>query len=70
MKDLREVLLTGSSDPVLDFKFIAADLGISKATFHRSVRPKLPVVQLSPRRLGCRKSDYEAWKAHLAPAAA
>ena len=40
-----------------------SDLGISHATFHRGPRRQLPVVQISDRRLGVRRSDYEAWKA-------
>jgi hypothetical protein len=50
-------------DPVLSFGFLIADLGCSKSTFHRGPRHELPVVQISPRRLGVRKSDFDRWKA-------
>jgi hypothetical protein len=50
-------------DPVLSFNFLIADLGCSKSTFHRGPRRELPVVQISTRRLGVRKSDFERWKA-------
>jgi hypothetical protein len=63
MSSLRETMLEGAADPVLPFSFIKADLGVSHATFHRSVRHELPVVQISDRRLGVRRSDYEKWKA-------
>jgi predicted DNA-binding transcriptional regulator AlpA len=63
MSGLRETLLAGAADPVLSFEFIKADLGISRATFHRGPRRQLPVVRISDRRLGVRRSDYEAWKA-------
>ena len=63
MSDLRDTMLAGSADPVLTFEYIEADLGISHATFHRGPRRQLPVVQISDRRLGVRRSDYEAWKA-------
>ena len=63
MSDLRDTMLAGSADPVLTFEYIKADLGISHATFHRGPRRQLPVVQISDRRLGVRRSDYEAWKA-------
>lgn len=62
-RELRDVELARSGDPVLSFEFIKADLGIAHATFHRGPRRELPVVRLSARRLGVRRSDYEAWKA-------
>jgi hypothetical protein len=62
-RELRDSILAGSGDPVLSFDYIKADLGISHATFHRGPRRQLPVVQISDRRLGVRRSDYEAWKA-------
>jgi hypothetical protein len=49
-------------DPILDFEFIKSDLGISHATWHRGPRQELPVVRISARRLGVRRSDYLAWK--------
>jgi hypothetical protein len=57
-----ELLASAAPDPVLDFAYIQADLGISKATFHRGPRHEMPVVRLSARRFGVRRSDYEAWK--------
>ena len=62
MTELREALLNGAADPILDFDFIKADLGISHATFHRGPRQELPIVRISARRLGVRRSDYFAWK--------
>ena len=56
-------IVPGEPDPVLAFDYLIADLGCSKATFHRGPRHELPVVQISPRRLGVRRSDYERWKA-------
>lgn len=63
MSELRDTMLAGASDPVLTFEFIKRDLGIAHATFHRGPRHELPVIQISARRLGVRRSDYEAWKA-------
>ena len=71
MKTERDDLLNAIlPDPVLTFDYITADLGVSKATFNRSIRHKLPVVQLSPRRLGCLQSKYYEFKAALAEGAA
>lgn len=53
------------ADPVLTFGYIRGDLGCSYTTFFRVIRPQLPVVQISPRRLGVRKSDYETFKQSL-----
>ena len=51
MTVLREELLASTTpDPVLDFAYIQADLGISKATFHRGPRHEVPVVRMSARR--------------------
>jgi hypothetical protein len=50
-------------DPILSFEYIVEDLGISRATFHRVWRHMLPVVEISERRRGVRRSDYEAAKA-------
>ena len=58
-----EVFTHFEPDPVLTFDHLIADLGCSKATFHRGPRQELPVVRISERRLGVRKSDYERWKA-------
>ena len=51
------------ADPVLDFNYIIADLGVSRPTFFRHVRPTLDVMQVSPGRLGVLASTYRAWKA-------
>ena len=59
---LRDTMLEGAADPVLTFAFIKADLGVSHATFYRSLRHKLPVVQISDRRFGVFRSNYEKWK--------
>ena len=55
-------------DPVLSIAEIAMLLGVSIATVRRGIRagcgPR--VVQLSPRRIGVRQSDFEAHlEAHL-----
>ena len=59
---VRDAVLAVTSDPVLTFEYIKGDLGISHASFFRSVRHELPIMQISPRRFGVRRSDYEAWK--------
>ena len=59
---VRDATLAATADPVLGFEFVKADLGISHATFFRTVRHQLPIIQLSTRRFGVRKSDYEMWK--------
>jgi len=51
------------NDPVLSFAECAADYGVSLATFKRSILPELPVVDISDRRKGVRRSDHEARKA-------
>jgi predicted DNA-binding transcriptional regulator AlpA len=56
-------LFPSEPDPVLPFEYLISDLGCSKATFHRGPRHELPVLQISQRRLGVRRSDYEKWKA-------
>ena len=52
-----------NADPVLSFAYIQSDLGICRGTFFRHVRHFLPIMRISKRRLGVRKSDYENWKA-------
>ena len=59
---LRDATLAVTADPVLGFEFVKTDLGISHATFFRTIRHQLPTIQLSTRRFGVRKSDYDAWK--------
>lgn len=53
---------TENPDPILSPDQMAADAGISRATWVRRWRPVLPVIQLSPRRIGVRRS---AWLAAL-----
>lgn len=48
-------------DRVLTFAECQRRLGVSKATFHRSLRRKLPVVRLSDRRFGVRESALQRW---------
>ena len=54
---------SGGDDPLLSFKEIVADLGCSRATFHRTIRHQLATVRISAKRLGVRRSVYDAWKA-------
>jgi hypothetical protein len=58
-----EILARDDTDPVLSFAYCAADYGVSLATFKRSILPDLPVVEISDRRKGVRRSDHEARKA-------
>jgi hypothetical protein len=55
---------------IWSFGEIIADLGISKATFHRSVKKSLKVVHISERRLGVREDDYLAFLEQRASRAA
>lgn len=48
-------------DRVLSFAECQHRLGVSKATFWRNFRHKLPVVQLSERRFGVRESALRRW---------
>lgn len=66
----REDLLAASADPVLSFDYIKTDLGVSHATFYRHIRPKLEVVEISPRRRGVRSSFYRQLKERLSTAPA
>ena len=50
-------------DPVLSPEQMASDAGISRATWFRNWRRKLPIVWVSQRRVGCRQS---AWRRALA----
>jgi hypothetical protein len=56
------VLARADADPLLSYAECAADLGVSLATFRRSVLPDLPVVEISARRRGIRRSALEARK--------
>jgi hypothetical protein len=57
------ILARDDTDPVLSFAEVAADYGVSLATFKRSILPDLPVVEITDRRRGIRRSDHEARKA-------
>ena len=56
------ILARDDTDPVLSFAYCAADYGVSFATFKRSILPDLPVVEITDRRRGIRRSDHEARK--------
>jgi hypothetical protein len=49
-----------AEDPILSPQEMADDAGISEATWYRNYRyhPKLKIIQMSPRRIGARKSDW------------
>lgn len=51
-----------ADDPVLTPDAMCADAGISRATWNRNWRHRLPIVRVSARRIGCRRS---AWRAAL-----
>ena len=57
------ILAREDTDPVLSFGECAADYGVSLATFKRAILPDLPVVDITDRRRGVRRSDHEARKA-------
>jgi hypothetical protein len=58
-----EILAREDTDPILTYVECAADYGVSLATFKRSILPDLPVVEITDRRRGIRRSDHEARKA-------
>lgn len=45
-------------DPILSPAAMCEDADISMATWQRRWRHKLPIVRLSPRRIGCRRSNW------------
>jgi hypothetical protein len=47
-------------DPVLSPQEMADDAGISLITWRRNYRDRLPILQISPRRIGCRQSQWRA----------
>jgi hypothetical protein len=47
-------------DPVLSPQEMADDAGISLITWRRNYRDQLPILQISPRRIGCRQSQWRA----------
>jgi hypothetical protein len=54
---------TVPDDPILSPAEMAEDGNISVATWNRNYRHRLPVIQISPRRIGVRRS---AWLRALA----
>ena len=50
-------------DPVFTILEVCADLGISRWTFNRNVRPHVEMVQVSVGRRGIRQSTLESYKA-------
>jgi hypothetical protein len=50
-------------DPILSPNQMCDEAGIDMDTWRRYYRRKLPIIQLSPKRIGCRQS---AWQAELA----
>lgn len=62
-QELRKALLAcEGGDPVLDYEYMAADAGVSISTFKRKILPYLPIVQITDRRRGCLRSNWEAHK--------
>jgi hypothetical protein len=57
------ILARDDTDPILSYAECAADYGVSIATFKRAILPHLPIVQITDRRRGIRRSDHEARKA-------
>lgn len=53
-----EVLERSDTDPILSFNFMAAEAGVSLASFKRDLLPYLPVVALREHRRGVRRSDW------------
>jgi hypothetical protein len=47
-------------DPILSPADASKLIGVSKKTWHRHWRHKVPVIQLSPGRVGVRRSDLRA----------
>jgi hypothetical protein len=52
----------GTEDPVMCPAAMAEDADISLSTWYRVYRNRLPIIQVSPKRIGCRRS---AWRAAL-----
>jgi hypothetical protein len=49
-------------DPILSPEMMCEDGNISMATWRRNYRHKLPIIRISPRRIGARQS---AWRKAL-----
>jgi hypothetical protein len=58
-----DILRRTDTDPLLTFNFMAADAGVSLATFKRAILPHLPVVEVTEHRRGVHRSD---WRVYLA----
>lgn len=46
---------------VLSLKEVQERLGVSKSSFNRSIRDSIPIIQISPGRLGVREDAFAAW---------
>ena len=55
------LLPPNDGDPVLSINYMIAALNISRDTFNRVHRPKIPMMAISERRRGARKSVFEAY---------
>jgi hypothetical protein len=51
-----------TEDPVMCPAAMAEDADISLSTWYRHYRKRLPIIKISPKRIGCRQS---AWRAAL-----
>ena len=47
-------------DPILSPRQMCDEAGISMPTWKRYYRHKLPIIRLSPQRIGCRRSEWRA----------
>jgi hypothetical protein len=56
------ILARPDTDPLLSYRFMAADADVSIATFKRVILPHLEVVEITAHRRGVRRSTWEAFK--------
>jgi len=56
-----EILSRADTDPILTYNQMAADAGVSIATFKRAILPYLPVIAVTEHRRGVRRSDWQAY---------
>ena len=47
-----------ADDPILSPEMMCEDANISMATWRRTYRDKLPIIRISPRRIGARQSVW------------
>jgi hypothetical protein len=47
-------------DPILSLEDMWTDAGMSPATWRRNWRHRLPMIRISARRIGCRRSVWRA----------